>query len=499
MTIKKRIFYANTMMVFVSLIILLGVGGGLITLFKGEFLDWYGGISRLSEHTYEVQDLLQNADEYPADWDAFADALAEYDFRLNISTESDEKYYENLKFNEWEAVEAVLAADKKAGRIDSYLIEGVTILVTRCQADGVIYDIYAASCPEDISFWGMDRGMFETFLIVFLVIGLLAIAVILLCSQFFTRYLIQKISEPMEELSIAAKRVSDGDLSVPIDYQQEDEFKSVCDSFDLMQKNLKEGMERNAAYERARTEMVSGISHDLRTPLTSVKGYIKGMLDGVANTEEKRRRYLEVAYKKACDMDVLLSKLFYFSKLETGNMPFFRQKIRIDAFLQQYVSDKRRELEMQQGTLILEAEDMTGVCCSMDKEQFTRVFDNLIENSIKYGEKAETLLICFRLGRCDGQIIIEVSDNGKGVPEDKLPHIFEQFYRGDEARGSRCDGNGLGLYVCQYIVAAHDGKIQAYNENGLHIRITLPEMAAEGKTTENEEQQEERYGADFDC
>lgn len=490
MTIKKRIFYANTFMVFVSLMILLGIGGSLISLFKGEFLYWYGGISRLSEHSYEVQDVLQDMEGYGNDWDAVAEVLFKYDFRMNVSTASDEKYYKNLKFNEWEAVESVLKADKEVGQIDTYLIEGVTILVTQYEVDGTVYDIYTASCPEDNSFWGMDRGMFEMFLIVFLVIGLLSIAIILLCSQFFTKYLIRRISEPIEELSMAAERISGGDLSVPIHYQNEDEFKSVCDSFDLMQKNLKEGMEKNAAYERARTEMVSGISHDLRTPLTSVKGYIKGMLDGIANTEKKRRQYLEIAYKKACDMDVLLSKLFYFSKLETGNMPFFRQKTNINAFLHHYVSDKRKELEIEQVTIILYAGDLVNAYCNIDKEQITRVFDNLIENSMKYGEKTDALCICFYVKRTDGQIVIEVSDNGKGVPEDKLPHIFEQFYRGDEARGSKCDGNGLGLYVCQYIVMAHEGRIQAYNENGLHVQITLPEMATDVQVLEGEHKEE---------
>lgn len=476
MTIKKRIFYANTFMVFVSLMILLGIGGILISLFKGEFLNWYGGISRLSEHSYEVQNVLRDLEGYGDNWDAVAETLSKYDFHMNVSTASNGKYYTNLKFNEWEAVESVLTADKKVGQIDTYLMEGVTILVTQYEMDGAVYDIYAASCPKDISFWGMDRGMFEMFLIVFLVIGFLSIAVILLCSQFFTKYLIRKISQPIKELGMAAERISGGDLSVPIHYQSEDEFKNVCDSFDLMQKNLKEGMEKNAAYERARTEMVSGISHDLRTPLTSVKGYIKGMLDGIANTEEKRRQYLETAYKKACDMDVLLSKLFYFSKLETGNMPFYRQRTNIDVLLHHYVSDKRKELEMEKVTIILDTGDTVDAYCSIDKEQFTRVFDNLIENSIKYGENTDALCIRFYIKRTDGHIVIEVSDNGKGVPEDKLPHIFEQFYRGDEARGSKCDGNGLGLYVCQYIVMAHEGRIQAYNESGLHIQITLPEM-----------------------
>lgn len=490
MTIKKRIFYANTFMVFASLMILLCIGGILISLFKGEFLNWYGGISRLSEDSYEVQDVLQGLDKYGDNWDALAEVLSGYDFRINVSTASDAKYYQNLKFNEWEAVESVFTADKSTGTVNTYLLEGVTLLVTQREVSGVMYDIYAASCPMDSSFWGMDRGMFEMFLIVFLVIGLLAIGVILLCSQLFTKYLIRKISEPIEELGMAAKRISGGDLSVPINYQKEDEFKSVCDSFDLMQTNLKKGMEKNAAYERARTEMVSGISHDLRTPLTSVKGYIKGILDGIAATEEKRRQYLEISYKKACDMDVLLSKLFYFSKLETGNMPLFRQKTDVAAFLQCYVSEKRKELEVKQAVLLLDIKELGNVSCNLDKEQFKRVFDNLVENSIKYGGQADGLSICFHAESADGQVVLEVSDNGKGVPEDKLVHIFEQFYRGDEARGSKCDGNGLGLYVCQYIVAAHEGKVRAYNENGLHIQVTLPEMGLDQETSA--EQQEEK-------
>jgi len=478
-------------MVFVSLMLLLGIGGILISIFKGEFLNWYSETASLSEHSYEVQELLKNLGEYGEDWDAAAEALSGYDFRLYVSGASDGKEYKNLKFNEWEAVESVLTTEKKENRIDTYLIEGVTILMTQYEADGAVYNICAASCPEDIAFWGIDRGIFEIFLGVFLVVGLLAVGVILLCSQFFTKYLIRKISEPIEKLGMAAKRVSDGDLTVPIQYQNEDEFKSVCDSFDLMQKSLREGMEKNAAYERARTDMVSGISHDLRTPLTSVKGYIKGMLDGVAGTEEKRRQYLEIAYKKACDMDVLLSKLFYFSKLETRNMPFFRQKVNVGAFLQRYVSDKRKELEVEQVTLLLEAENAAEVYCSIDKEQFIRVFDNLIENSIRYGGKQGALQMRFMLKVRNGQAEIEIADNGTGVSEEKLPHIFEQFYRGDEARGSKCDGNGLGLYVCRYIVLEHGGNIWAYNENGLHIKIALPEMGQEENWSEEGERQEE--------
>lgn len=185
--------------------------------------------------------------------------------------------------------------------------------------------------------------MFEMFIVVFLVVGFWQSAEFCCSARFFRGDSSGIFSHRPGALDVAAKRVMDGDLTTPISYPYEDEFKGVCDSFDLMQEHLREEMEKNAAYEKARTEMVSGISHDLRTPLTSIKGYVKGMLDGIANTEEKRTEYLKIAYRKSCDMDVLLSKLFYFSKLETGNMPFFFRECDVERFLRDYVEEKEPE------------------------------------------------------------------------------------------------------------------------------------------------------------
>ena len=175
-------------------------------------------------------------------------------------------------------------------------------------------------------FFSTDRRVFQLFLLLFITIGAFVILAILLASRMFTKKLVRQIMEPVDQLAAAASRIESGDLTQPVVYLRDDEFRNVCDSFNQMQRHLKEGMEQNAAYEKARTEMISGISHDLRTPLTSVKGYIKGLQDGVANTEEKRRQYLDIAYSCACDMEGLLAKLFYYSKLETGNMPFYKQK-----------------------------------------------------------------------------------------------------------------------------------------------------------------------------
>jgi len=237
-------------------------------------------------------------------------------------------------------------------------------------------------------------------------------------------------------------------------------------------------MEKSAKYEKARTEMISGISHDLRTPLTSVKGFIKGMIDGVANTPEKREQYLKISYQKACDMETLLQKLFFFSKLETGNMPFFTKRIDINHWIHNYVLEKGGEgKEKHYEIQAASAEEPYYVMADVD--QMKRVLDNLVENSLKYAN-TDKLKIVISSEQKDGEVYLYFSDNGEGIAEDKLPHVFEQFYRGDESRNSKTDGSGLGLYVCEYIIEQQDGRIQAYNKDGFMVEIVMP-YAPEGE------------------
>jgi signal transduction histidine kinase len=507
MTVKRRIFLTNSMMVLLSLTVLLLIVGGMVSLFKEEFLGWYRDNSKISDQYaqvyMEMPALIENTDTF----EQLAENLGEYDYRLIVVNQKGKTVYQNARHSEEESAETLYTQEKTPGELVGYFVENTSILSYRDTRQDQYYDFYAVSCPSGVSIMGMDRGMFEMFLLVLLAVGVAAIAVILLLSQILTKWLTAQILKPVKELDLAARRVIDGDLSTQICYNTEDEFKNTCDSFDLMQQHLKQEMEKNHAYELARTEMVSGISHDLRTPLTSVKGYIKGMLDGIANTEEKQREYLKIAYRKACDMDKLLSKLFYFSKLETGNMPFYMKKTDMAEYVTDYVEDKA--LEIHDGDMAISA-DVNGlqeVYCNIDREQMVRVLDNLVENARKYAGKCagrsaaqytdksaennagETMLngdslqMRLSLQKQDGKLVLDFSDNGVGVPEDKLDKIFEQFYREDESRSS--EGNGLGLYVCKYIVEQHGGTIRAYNQNGLHIEILLPEVEGGGSDGKN--------------
>lgn len=315
------------------------------------------------------------------------------------------------------------------------------------------------------------------FILLFLLDGLLCIAVLFLVSQIFTRRLVGHIMEPLAALSDGAERIRNHNLTQDIVYSGDMEFENVCHSFNEMRAAIQEGQEKNWKYEKARTDMIAGISHDLRTPLTAIRGTIRALLDGVAATPKRQQKFLETAYRRAGDMDVLLNQLFYVSKLETGNMPFTLNTIELSAFIKNYVRGKQELLENEQIEMTADTKEVTSYV-SVDAEQLQRIFDNLLENSIKYGA-VTPLEIRISLERSDRGFSICFSDNGTGVAEEKLPYIFDEFYRTDESR-NRKEGNGLGLYIVKYLIEFMGGRVWAENADGLRIFMEIGEEGQNG-------------------
>ena len=309
------------------------------------------------------------------------------------------------------------------------------------------------------------------FILLFLADGVLCIAVLVIMSQIFTGNLVKHIMEPLDELAAGAKRIRENDLTEDINYSGDIEFENVCDTFNKMQKHILREQEKNRKYEKARTDMIAGISHDLRTPLTAIRGTIKGLMDGIASTPEKQDRFLEIAYRRTGEMDLLLNQLFYLSKIETGNMPITLRKIEISSFIKNYVQAKQGLMEAEKEELVEETKEITAEV-AVDPEQLQRIFDNLLENSRKYGEKVP-LKMKIGLRKTPGGILIRFSDNGVGVPENKLPYVFDEFYRVDESRNKK-EGNGLGLYIVKYLIEAMGGTVRAENEDGFVVSLELP-------------------------
>ena len=338
---------------------------------------------------------------------------------------------------------------------------------------------------EIVAQWTVQQDAFVWFSAVD---GILCISAFVIISRFFTGNLAKYIMEPLEKLTAGARRVQHNDLSEDISYAGDAEFENVCSTFNEMQRHILEEQEKNRKYEKARTDMIAGISHDLRTPLTAIKGTIKGMMDGVAATPEQQKKFLGAAYRRTGDMDVLLNQLFYLSKLETGNMPLSVQEVDLVEFIRAYVGCKKEILPQEKVRIRMNLPD--GCCpVQIDAEQMQRIFDNLLENSMKYGEK-EPVTVDIILekegeggqGEKKGYCLL-VRDDGVGVPEKKLPFIFEEFYRGDESRNKK-EGNGLGLYIVKYLVEAMGGRVRAENAGGLCIHMWFP-ISSEKEMTKN--------------
>ena len=277
--------------------------------------------------------------------------------------------------------------------------------------------------------------------------------------------------EPLEALIEGAKRIQNGNLKEEIYYRGDEEFENVCNTFNAMQRTMLEDGKRRRKDEKARTDMVTGISHDLRTPLTSIQGYIKGILDGVADTEEKKQIYLQTAYEATKEMNILLQKLFDFSRLESGQMPFHKIKGDLAEFTAAYVAQKELVIDSNRVNISLTKEAEVLPEIYMDIEQIKRIFDNLLENSMKY-VNADPIKIRIYIYEEGSYVVLRWKDNGDGVAEEKLGNIFEKFYRCDEARTKK--GSGVGLYVVKYIVEQHGGKVTAKNENGLMFQLYFP-------------------------
>ncbi|WP_253289433.1 cell wall metabolism sensor histidine kinase WalK [Clostridium sp. MSJ-8] len=321
---------------------------------------------------------------------------------------------------------------------------------------------------EMLEDWTIHRN---SFVMLMVLDGVLCIGTLIVVSNLFTRNLTKHICAPLDKLEDGANRMRKNDLSNRIIYKGDVEFENVCEAFNDMQQHILEEQEKNKKYEKARTDMIAGISHDLKTPLTAIKGTIKAMMDGVVTTPKQQEKFLKTAYRRAGEMDILLNQLFYISKLETGNMPMNYTIIEIGSFINSYVKGKKEIIDSSEIDIEAVTNDVNENVY-VDPEQLQRIFDNLLENSKKYGDK-KPLHIKLSLQKKDNIICISFADNGNGIAEDKLPYIFDEFYRGDESRNQK-DGSGLGLYIVKCLIEDMKGNVYAKNEEGLIVYMELP-------------------------
>lgn len=309
------------------------------------------------------------------------------------------------------------------------------------------------------------------FSIVIIVLG--TFLSVLLTNRFLTKFVFKRIEEPLDILAGGVREIRDGNLEYRIAYSRQDEFMPVCEDFNEMAVRLKQSVDMMQRQEKSRRELIAGISHDLRSPLTSIQAYVEGLLDGVAQTQEMQKRYLETIRQKAEDMAHIISQLFLFSKMELGEYPEKLSVLSLDEKIKETVSALQEEYRQQGLEVHME---LVPVEISADPVYLHRILVNILENSLKY-KKDKKGNIWIRLRKTPEGCRLCLADDGPGVPEEALPHLFEVFYRSDPSRQNPGSGSGLGLAIVANAVHRMGGRIQALaNEpRGLVICIDFLE------------------------
>lgn len=295
---------------------------------------------------------------------------------------------------------------------------------------------------------------------------LVAILLILVfTSLMLTQWIHRSVINPVNELNVAMRKIQEGNLEYSLVTADKGEIGDLYRNYEDMRLRLKESTEENSENERQNRELISNISHDLKTPITAIKGYVEGIMDGVAVTPEKMDKYIRTIYNKANDMERLINELTYYSRIDNNRIPYNFHRINVADYFGDCVEEVGMDLEQKNIELNYSNLTSPDTIVIADPEQMKKVINNIISNSVKYLDKPHGVIAIRILDESDS-VRIEIEDNGKGIAQKDLSRIFERFYRTDASRNSAQGGSGIGLSIVRKIVEDHGGYIWATSKEG---------------------------------
>ncbi|MDO4362924.1 MAG: HAMP domain-containing sensor histidine kinase [Clostridia bacterium] len=474
MTVKKRLAISNIIMIIIPVVItlfvgLICVGVVYVTLqntngFGFESYDEFYNASRtVSDRMYEI---FEHGSESSKDRLEFIGNIIDKNTTFVQVYENGKNFY--MAGNE-ELKDANLMESAKSVGTNSFVsnIDHQLFYYTET-SNGNLYELYFTA-----NNYHKDNNKAEIVLGVSAVLVVAAIVLsIIFTNRFLTRFVFKKIEEPIDILSAGVKEIAGGNLDYRLSYNKNDEFLPVCIAFNDMAGRLKQSVELAQKNEENRKELLLDISHDLRSPLTSIQAYVEGLIDGVADSPQMRDKYLQTVKRKTIDIEKMVSSLFAYSKLDMEEFAVNEEKILLPDFVEEYADNSRDEYAQKGLDITVESSEKVPVFA--DRELLTRIVSNILDNSVKYKTKdrAQSRIV---ISREDGFAKITLSDNGPGVDESSLEKLFEVFYRTDKARSNTGTGSGIGLAFVKKAADAMGGRVIAENnENGgLSIIIYL--------------------------
>ncbi|WP_337104253.1 sensor histidine kinase [Paenibacillus sp. YIM B09110] len=315
------------------------------------------------------------------------------------------------------------------------------------------------------------------------VMSLLLIGVLIIANLLLYRWITRSFIKPLNQLRNSAEQIKAGNLSFKLELSSNDEVGQLNEAFESMRKQLQQSNELRRQDEENRKELISNISHDLRTPITNIKGYIEGIRDGVANTPEKMETYVNIIHSKAVSMDKLVDELFLYSKLDLNQEPFLFKAVDMVDFLEDSIEELQYDLEDKGVSFKWDNQTSGPLIAYVDLEKLKRTVVNIVDNAIKYMSN-EPRRFSITLHADSEWITMAFQDNGRGISEEAIPQIFDRFYRAEQSRNSSTGGSGLGLAIARQIIDEHGGFIHATSElgAGTTIYIKLKRLANEEAT-----------------
>lgn len=291
------------------------------------------------------------------------------------------------------------------------------------------------------------------------------VCILIFTSLMLTLWIRKGVFAPVNNLNIAMQKIKDGNFDYMLQTDAQGEIGELYRNYEDMRLRLKESTEENIHQRQQNKELVSNISHDLKTPITAIKGYVEGIMDGVADTPEKMDKYIKTIYNKAIDMDRLINELTVYSGIDNNRIPYNFHRINVAEYFGDCVEEVGLDLESKNIKLNYSSLIEPDTVVIADPEQMKRVINNIISNSVKYMDKPNGTIDIRILDEVDS-IRVEIEDNGKGIAQKDLQRIFDRFYRTDASRNSAQGGSGIGLSIVRKIIEDHGGYIWATSKEG---------------------------------
>lgn len=477
MTIQKRLWISNLILIFITIILLIGVS----LIITEHFQNFIGlpspdnHMSPLNRALYRAERTLLEIIETEPERILEQDYLQQIDDFINslntgliVQKENEFIYFssyitslglkkENISLTQSQ----VEASPDHLTQISDNLFMKIIPFNFNNQSQGKIFLVYDSTSASQ------ELNQFKNSIVYTLILFLIIIIII---NTLITYFLSKQIVNPLIRLKNAAMLIRKGNYDFSLKSPSKDEIGDLFQSFEAARKQLKESEETKNKYEQNRNELITNISHDLKTPITTIKGYVEGIMDGIPKSKQKQEKYLQTIHQNAVHMESLIKDLFLLSKFDLDKSLYQFENINIKNYLADSYEELRFNLKEKGINLYFNTNYDESILVKADRQQLKRVILNIVNNSINFKKDGDSFIKII-LSEANNEARVEIYDNGKGISEEMSKKIFNRFYKEDKARSDYSPGTGLGLYIAKKIILDHGGHIWAKSQLGIGTSI----------------------------